>query len=275
MLLKREDHLCQDNTTLSDHPQSDLTFSGPAGNKKRPYMTLSHHNNLLVQSRLYGSAGATNSGQPAAVTASVTVPPIFSEDFISDLNCQNVDTDVLVRYQMERLKSGMEILRIKHCRDLLSVVQQQAVKRLRVKDVELETLNQRNRELEEQVRLMSNECQVWFNYAKTTESAISGLREKLDQVLTHQNASPVLEEGYGDNGDQFPAAGEAESVYQADVDTELRASRRACRVCQEREACVLLLPCRHLCLCKSCEPMIDNCPVCSSTRNASIQVVVP
>jgi hypothetical protein len=34
-------------------------------------------------------------------------------------------------------------------------------------------------------------------------------------------------------------------------------SRWACRACGADEASVLLLPCQHLCLCKSCEPRAD------------------
>jgi E3 ubiquitin-protein ligase BOI and related proteins len=37
---------------------------------------------------------------------------------------------------------------------------------------------------------------------------------------------------------------------------------------------VLLLPCRHLCLCRACEAAVDTCPVCAATRNASLHVLL-
>lgn len=205
------------------------------------------------------------SGRLSLLSVPATVVPPYSRDSASTHYSQCVEIDSLVRLEMERLQSGMEILRRKHCRELLSMVEQKAAKRLRMKEVELENVCQRNTELEEQVRQMSSESQVWFNYAKTTDAVASDLKVKLDQVLANPNTCPSIEagEGYGDSG------GDEESVCEGSE------TRRMCRVCKTRKVCVLLLPCRHFCLCKGCEARIDTCPVCDSTRNASIQVVIP
>jgi hypothetical protein len=38
-----------------------------------------------------------------------------------------------------------------------------------------------------------------------------------------------------------------------------------CVVCQEQQVTMILLPCRHACLCHSCSSQIfDKCPMCRS-----------
>ena len=45
-----------------------------------------------------------------------------------------------------------------------------------------------------------------------------------------------------------------------------------CRVCYSRAACMLVLPCRHICACKSCEVTLTHCPVCASTKANAVEV---
>jgi len=45
-----------------------------------------------------------------------------------------------------------------------------------------------------------------------------------------------------------------------------------CRVCYSRAACMLLLPCRHICACKSCEVILTHCPICDSTKANAVEV---
>lgn len=49
-----------------------------------------------------------------------------------------------------------------------------------------------------------------------------------------------------------------------------------CVVCHSEQRCVLLLPCRHFCLCKSCSRLLDcgPCPVCRSTVSERLPVYV-
>ncbi|KAK9077652.1 hypothetical protein SSX86_005989 [Deinandra increscens subsp. villosa] len=49
-------------------------------------------------------------------------------------------------------------------------------------------------------------------------------------------------------------------------------SRWWCRRCGKEESCVLLLPCRHLCVCSLCVSSVSLCPVCNTTKSAGVHV---
>ena len=45
-----------------------------------------------------------------------------------------------------------------------------------------------------------------------------------------------------------------------------------CRVCYSRAACMLVLPCRHICACKFCEVNLTLCPICVSTKASPVEI---
>ncbi|KAI4323177.1 hypothetical protein L6164_022804 [Bauhinia variegata] len=49
-------------------------------------------------------------------------------------------------------------------------------------------------------------------------------------------------------------------------------TNRLCRNCGKEESCVLILPCRHLCLCTVCGSTLHTCPICKSFKDASVHV---
>ncbi len=56
---------------------------------------------------------------------------------------------------------------------------------------------------------------------------------------------------------------------------ESQASEQAsCCICKDAPKTVLLLPCRHLCLCESCAglPVVSTCPVCRGQISQKLQV---
>ncbi|XP_008797073.2 probable BOI-related E3 ubiquitin-protein ligase 3 isoform X2 [Phoenix dactylifera] len=248
-----------------------------------------------VHSRLIESAGTSTSGRPDSVSISAAASPLvvspLAQELASQLYHQNLEIDALVRLQNERLRSGLEAVRKKYCRSLVSAVEERVAKRLREKEVELETASRRNAELEEKVRQMSAENQIWFNVAKNNEAIVNSLKTSVEQVLLQNMASAGAGcnqacEGYGDGegAATFPAD-DAQSCCFEDKKERREAAaaarpneelllRRACKMCQERDVCVLLFPCRHLCLCKDCEPMVDACPICHSMKSDSLQILM-
>ncbi|CAL9138783.1 unnamed protein product [Musa acuminata var. zebrina] len=284
-------HLMLNNATVFTDPQSELTCNA-SGSRKRareesmpspvlapqfrgPNSAPASLNpvgdknicGVLPQYRLLESSATSTSDR--FVSASQAVSPLF-RDLISLIYQQTLEMDALVRLQNERLRTGLEEARKRHCRVFLSAMEQQVTKRLMEKEAELERAVRRNAELEEKVRQMSEENQIWFSMAKNNEAVVSSLKASLGHALL-QNAAVAAREGYGDSKSTPLPADDAHSCC-FEVEEDDTRWRMTCRACRATDACFLLLPCRHVSLCKDCEPEADACPVCGSAKNAGVQV---
>ena len=178
--------------------------------------------------------------------------------------------------QNDRLRTVLEEARKRHCRALIMAMEEALIRKLKEKEVELENAARRNRELEEKIWQMTAENQMWFSIAKNNEALVSTLRLSLEQAIQNSGGEVAAgppdcgEEGFGDS--DCVAAEDALSCCNLPENNNERSAKRTCKVCGENEVSVLLLPCRHLCLCKQCEARLDACPLCSATKNASLQI---
>ncbi|RZS14254.1 hypothetical protein BHM03_00045931 [Ensete ventricosum] len=245
--------------------QSELTCNA-SGSRKRARedsMALPSLHNLalsplipvpgvFLQSRSLESGATSTSGRHVPSSQAIVSPPV--RDLVSLLLQQNLEIDALVRVQSEMLRAGLEEARKRHCRALLSMLEQQAAKRLMEKDAELETASRRNAELEEKVRQLSEENRMWFTMAKNNEAIACGLRTSMEQAILQGAAA-----GHERCGDDDGGGGAAFPVDDAQSCCfEVEERRKACKACGERDVCVLLLPCRHVCVCKDCESKADT-----------------
>ena len=275
------------NTVLSDLPRSELTCNDnygfvprkrarmagdePAGlaDLARQRLVLQQaaamHGLMLpcdAQSRAVGSGAASTSGRVANAAGLNTL-----------LYNQGVEMDALIRLETERIRAGLEEARRRHARAALATVERAAAGRLQAVEAELERARYRNGELEERLRQMTAEGQAWLGVAKSHEAVAAGLRATLDQLL--QPPCAVAGAGEGDADDAQSCCFETPAGDNAD-DAASKAVTAApsCKACGQGDACVLLLPCRHLSLCGACEPSVDTCPVCAATKNASLHVLL-
>ncbi|KAF5180063.1 Boi-related e3 ubiquitin-protein ligase [Thalictrum thalictroides] len=198
---------------------------------------------------------------------------VGSNDLTIQINKQRDEIDQYLQLQGDQLRRTLAERRKEHYRALVGVAEESARTRLREKEAEVEKATRRNAELEQRVAQLRVEAQVWHHKARNQEANAASLQLQLQQAMLMQGAQDNnnrREEGVGCSGE-----GEAEDAESAHIDPEravMMMSGPSCKACQGRVASVVLLPCRHLCLCTNCNAGVDTCPVCLSFSSSSVEV---
>ncbi|KAK9077650.1 hypothetical protein SSX86_005987 [Deinandra increscens subsp. villosa] len=195
----------------------------------------------------------------------------LGEDISLQMQRQQFEIDQYVARHAENVRVDVEQRR----RRLISALDESITRILRAKEEEITKMAKLNWALEERVRSLCTENQIWRELAETNESTANALRNNLKQVL-EQLVN-------GDYRHRRTAAGEddAQSCCESSNDNERTLAEqdssnsnynRMCKSCWKGESCVLLLPCRHLCLCTVCGSSVHICPICKSSSNISVHV---
>ncbi|KAL1556071.1 RING-type E3 ubiquitin transferase [Salvia divinorum] len=194
----------------------------------------------------------------------------LGEDFSCHFQQQQLEIDRFIAQHTEKVRLEIEERRKRFSRRIAAAVEENILKKLRAKEEEAEKIGKMNYALEERVKSLCVENQIWRDMAQANEAAANALRCNLEQVLAqaqhdqHQDPAPAADE---DDAQSCCGSNDDESTSAADD-----RRNRMCRSCGKAESCVLLLPCRHLCLCTVCGSSLHTCPVCSSAKTASVHV---
>ncbi|KAE8698968.1 Detected protein of confused Function [Hibiscus syriacus] len=106
----------------------------------------------------------------------------------------------IFRNPQEHLTKGVRDLKQRHAASFLAAVEKGVCKKLKLKDVELETVNRKNRELVERIKQVTMEAKNWHYRAKQNESVVNVLKTNLEQVISQsQGAEQLGKEGFGDS----------------------------------------------------------------------------
>lgn len=159
--------------------------------------------------------------------------------------------------------------RQRHFRELVGAAEETAARKLREKEAEVEKATRRNAELEARAARVSMEAQAWQAKARAQEAAAAALQAQLQQAVMRGAGMGGGGEGGGDC--TVGAAEDAESAY-VDPERVAAGSGPSCKACRKRVASVVLLPCRHLCVCTDCDQVVRACPICRAFRNSSVEV---
>ncbi|KAF5198704.1 Boi-related e3 ubiquitin-protein ligase [Thalictrum thalictroides] len=201
--------------------------------------------------------------------------PVFSildDELDRELQRQEAEMDRFIKVQGEQLRQA--ILKKVQANQLqtLTFAEDRILQKLREKEGEIEDINRKNTELEERMKQLTVEAGAWQNRAKYNENMITALKFNLQQVFAQSRDS---KEGCGDSEVDDTASccnGGALDFQLAYKENKDLKELMACKVCNANEVCMLLLPCRHLCLCKECESKLSFCPLCQSSKFIGMEV---
>ncbi|KAM7251249.1 hypothetical protein ACFE04_023132 [Oxalis oulophora] len=219
-----------------------------------------------------------NSSVTSASGNMAAPPSIFlslGDSIRTQLDRQKEEFDQYIKIQEEQLTKGVRDLRQRHMSSFLATIETGVNKKLQEKDIEIDNMNRKNKELAERIKQVTVEAQSWHNRAKYNESIVNLLKTNLQQAISQGGALDQGKEGFGDS-EVDDATSYVDPHNFLSSSARVKSSKKdrpaTCRSCNVKDVSMLWMPCRHLCLCEECDMFINSCPVCQSVKTASVQV---
>ncbi|PON93929.1 SBP (S-ribonuclease binding protein) family protein [Trema orientale] len=181
----------------------------------------------------------------------------------AQLELQRQELDSILQSQSEKLKVSLHEQRKHQLSVLMSSFESKTLSMIRQKEEDMARATNRSMELQDRLRKAEMESQTWQRVAKANEATLMDLKNTLEYFRETQQQLALI----CNNGAQ-----DAESCCERVGENGSDQNRLACKSCKTQSSCVLFFPCRHLCSCKSCEAFLGSCPVCESTKEATLEV---
>lgn len=253
-----------DLTQLHTHPQQQPNVVS-TGLRLAPGEHLQQQHQLQQQyqkkQQQYQHSLSPQSSQSSAFYS------ILTEDMSTIIKQHHDEIEQFLHVQREQLRRTLEEKRRTHYRALLGTAEESMARQLKEKEAEVGKAVRRNAELEARAAQLSAEAQAWQARARAEEFTAATLQAQLQQAI--MNGGGNLPEG-----DAAAGSGEAEDAESAYIDPDrvVESTGPSCKACRKRVASVVLLPCRHLCVCTDCDGVVQACPLCLSIRSSSVEV---
>ncbi|KAL6007045.1 hypothetical protein ACLOJK_032541 [Asimina triloba] len=211
-----------------------------------------------------------NSSVTSASGSMTTLPVILSlgDNLRSEIERQKEEFDHYIRVQEEQISKGVREMRQRHMASFLGAVEKGVGQKLREKELEIENMNRKNQELVERIKQVAMEAQSWHYRARYNESVVNVLKSNLKQAIAQ--GADQAKEGCGDSEVDDAASSFDHNAFVGN-NGGLK-EQMTCKACKSKEISILLLPCRHLCLCNDCGGFIEVCPVCHTKKAYIVQV---
>lgn len=178
----------------------------------------------------------------------------------AQMELQRQELECILQLQNEKLRFALHEQRKQQLLALMSSLESKTLSLIRQKEADLAEARKKGMELQDRLRRVEIESQTWQRVAKANEAMIMDLNNTLQEVRERQV-------WVGNRAEDAESSCEELGGKVMSPETSM-----VCRSCKAQNSCVLFLPCRHLCSCKSCEAFLGSCPVCESTKEASMEV---
>ncbi|XP_058072026.1 probable BOI-related E3 ubiquitin-protein ligase 3 [Magnolia sinica] len=264
------------NSTIADSIPADsgLTCNLPAPRKNLREFNINNNN---------GNSNGNNPFLAISDQKECHAHPFsfLGEDLSLQIQQQQLEIDRFIAQHAAKVRNELVERRRQQSKRLIAAVEERMMKRLKAKEEEIDKIGKLNWALEERVKTLCMENQIWRDLAQTNEATAIALRTNLDQVMAMVRSDPGREtaddaesccDSSSHDEERRRLAVPAQDKNGAQDKGEAGRMVRVCRSCGKGEACVLLLPCRHLCLCTACGTCVHTCPVCKSSNNGSVHV---
>ncbi|TKV94851.1 hypothetical protein SEVIR_9G322900v4 [Setaria viridis] len=219
-------------------------------------------------------------------TSSASASCLLSDELAAQRDQHRNEMDRLIQEHAERLRRALADTRRRQYRSLLVAAEAAVSQRIREKETEASEAARRGADLEDRVARLRAEAAAWQAKALADHSTAAALHAQLQQAAAAAQARGKAE----DEDNAGAAADDAGSCF-VDPDRVVEIApppppppARPCRTCRRAPASVVLLPCRHLCVCADCEPAVlatapfaagavaPACPMCRGAVTGTVQV---
>ncbi|CAK8562637.1 unnamed protein product [Lathyrus sativus] len=228
-----------------------------------------HQQQQRLQLQLHQFQSQQQQQQQQQGCHSSTFSSLLSQGLVSQIKQQRHELDQFIQAQGETLRRTLTEKRQRHYRELLTTAEEALSQRLREKEAEVAKATRKNAELEARAAQLTMEAQAWQAKARAQEAAAASLQAKLQQTIMCQTGDDA-------GGVSCAVEGQASDAESAYIDPDrvvvVAEARGKCRACLKRVATVVVLPCRHLCICRECDAHCSACPVCLTLKNSTVEV---
>ncbi|KAJ1288871.1 hypothetical protein BS78_02G121200 [Paspalum vaginatum] len=184
--------------------------------------------------------------------------------FCASLEQRRLQLDQVLQLHNEQLRASLQQQISIQNTALLNLVESMTKEALVQKHDEIARLRLELQKKQDDLETTLHDREEWMQVAvavyEMNQSLICMLPPAPQETNSHVSSNQLDAPGSGD--DVSSMAREAVEITQPNL---------MCKVCNSGDACMLLLPCQHLCACKPCGFRLRSCPVCSAVKDDAIE----